>query len=492
MYNNIKKFVNPKYATLFLFCVTVLLVIIFMKSRKEPFTKSEQRRVDGKLNKDTSSVNAAIQDTNVIKSLKVNKADKDDLTSYAKTTDLTRGLGSKLNTNDFGTTLDNNTKFKNLRDDVNDKLNTRDFGDTLSENTKFKNLRADVNGKLNISDFGTTLAANATIGGLQSSKLDKSVYNSDMESVPTMNNLNEVIGSSVDSKVAEKVGIIQNAKTAYEGAYGLFNENSTAKTTAFNDNAEAKTTALNNNASGKTTDFDLNAVSKTVDFNRNYNSKYTLVNNLKTEAENAKTAAENAKTASVNAQVESKKIYDDIFGEQTGRVITQSNVYRSGFKFNERTGFYESGSESFTTIEGLVSDDIFTKEKTVIQDINNFNAKYYAYLSCKADSSKCPQGKIATDLKTELSNLSTTLQESIAELKTAYSNLGQDTDTTQSLLDKAAQIDDLRQDLDAKMTRILESKSAPNEMTQHLDSTVYAGILWSVLGTSLLYYIFTE
>ena len=492
MYNNIKKFVNPKYATLFLFCVTVLLVIVFMKSRKEPFSRSEQRIVNGKLDDNTTAVNKAIQDTNVIKNLRDNKADKTDLTSYAKTTDLTRGLGSKLNTSDFEITLANNTNFKNLRADVNDKLNTSDFGTTLANNTNFKNLRADVNGKLNTSDFGTTLVNNTTIKNLQSDKLDKTDYENNMKSIPTMNNINEVIGSSVDSKVSEKVGIIQDAKTAYDTAYGRFNENASGKTIAFDENASGKTIAFNENASGKTTDFNDNANTKTASFNVNYNNKYGSINALKTAAESATTDAQAARDAAVIAQVQSKKIYDDVFGEQTGRVITQSNVYRSGFKFNERTGYYESGSEFFTTIEGLVSDDIFTKEKTVIEDINNFNAKYYAYLSCKADSSKCPQGKTAAILKADLLQLSATLKQSIAELNTAYSNLGQDTDNTQSLLDKAAQIDDLRQDLDAKMARIIESKSVPNEMTQQLDSTVYAGILWSVLGTSLLYYIFTE
>jgi hypothetical protein len=485
MYNNIKKFVNPKYATLFLFCVTILLVIVFMKSRKEPFSRSEQREIDRKLDNNTTAVNKAIQDTNVIQNLRDNKADKTELSSYAKTTDLTKGLGSKLSTSDFGTTLAKDPTITGLQ---NNKLDKSVYNEDLKSYAK----TTDLAKKLNTSDFGTTLANNTTIQNLQNNKLDKSVYENDMKTVPTMNSLDTTIGGVVDSKVSEKVGIIQDAKTAYDTAYGLFNENASGKTIAFNNNASGKTTAFNENASGKTTDFNLNADSKTASFNVNYNNKYGSINALKTAAETANTDAQAARDAAVDAQFESKKIYDDVFGEQTGKVITQSNVYRSGFKFNERTGYYESGSESFTTIEGLVSDDIFTKEKTVIEDINNFNTKYYEYLRCKAESSKCPQGKTAAALKEKLLELSATLQGSVADLKTAYSNLGQDTDNTQSLLDKAAQIDDLRQDLDAKMARILESKNPPNEMTQQLDSTVYAGILWSVLGTSLLYYIFTE
>lgn len=502
MYNNIKKFVSPKYATLFLFCITALLVVIFMKSRIEPFSTSEQRVIDkinvniaNKLDKATDKVNTAIQNTSAINNLRDNKSDKDDLKSYAKTDDVTKSLNSKLNTSDFGTTLVADSTIKSLQAD---KLDKSDFTNGLKRYAKTADVNTSLNSKLNTSDFGTTLAADPTIKGLQSDKLDKSVYDNDMKSVPTLNNLDTTIGGVVDTKVAEKVGVIQSAKADYTTAYGDFNNNYDTKIINFNNNYDTKTTTFNDNATSKTNAFDTNASGKTTTFNSNADTRYDQVNALKLAADQAKTDAVAAKDAAVQAQVDSQKIYDDVFKEQSGRVITQSNFYRSGFKFNPSSGFYEN-AESFTTIEGLaVSNDIFELEKEVIQNINTFNSKYYDYLSCKADSTKCPTGKTATDLKNELlvdsagkKALSNVLKESIAALKTEYAKL-QQTDNTQALLDKAALVDDLRQDLDAKMTRIMESKTAPNEMTRQLDSTVYAGILWSVLGTSLLYYIFTE
>jgi hypothetical protein len=513
MYNNIKKFVNPKYATIFLFCVTVLLVIIFMKSRKEPFNKEERddlrNRFEKKLDKKTDAVNAAIQDTDVIKDLRQNKANKTDLASYATTSQLTSGLGSKLNTADFATKLAADTTKLNTTDFATKlaadttKLNTADFGSTLAADNTIKGLNTEVGGlKASVSTLNTDVGGVGGVGGLKASvstlntdvnnlktgKLDISTYNTDKSTIPTTLTINTLVNDAVTAQV----GMINSAESAYNTASGNFDTNASAKTTAFNDNATAKTTAFNTNANQLTIDFSSNALARTTSFNNNASLKYSEVSALKSAAEDAKTAAEQAKDAAEAAKAASARIYNNVFGQQSTEVITQSNIYRNGFRFNESTGYYESQAESFTTIEGLVSDNTFTQEKKVIQDINAFNAKYYDYLSCKADSSKCPQGKTAAILKSELLALSLTLQTSIATLKNTYQGLSQETDGTQSLLDKAAQIDDLRQDLDAKMAKIIESKNSPNEMTQQLDSTVYAGILWSILGTSLLYYIFTE
>jgi hypothetical protein len=59
-------------------------------------------------------------------------------------------------------------------------------------------------------------------------------------------------------------------------------------------------------------------------------------------------------------------------------------------------------------------------------------------------------------------------------------------------MDKSKSIDELRRGLDEKMVTILKLKNPPNEMTLRYDSTVYTGIVWSVLATSIVFYIFTE
>ena len=73
-----------------------------------------------------------------------------------------------------------------------------------------------------------------------------------------------------------------------------------------------------------------------------------------------------------------------------------------------------------------------------------------------------------------------------------YKNLPAYKDQTDDIIKKASAIDELRRDLDTKMNTILQSKNRIDEPSVTYDSTVYAGILWSILGTSLLFYVFTE
>ncbi len=555
MYNNIKKFVNPKYATLFLFCITVLLIIIFMKTRKEPLSNKEEKEVNKLIDKrivdKTDTVNTAIQDTAIIKDIQDTKASKTELASYAKQSDLASGLGSKLNTSEFGTKLTQDSTIRGLQTGVS-SLNT-DVGGLktgmFALNTTMDGVETSVSRlKTNVSDLNT-------------GKLDTSVYQSDMKSIPTMNNISDAIGSRVDSKIEEKVGTIQNAKGDYEKAYSDFTKNASTLKTDFNTNAGNLKADFNTFASNLAGGYNSNAYEQTAAFNRNYYDKYGTIKDMKIAAEIAKAGAIAAKTEAVNAQIESKKIYDDVFGEVSGRVITQANTYRSGLSLNPDSGIYDStvspntgannstvipitgannstvngnssainstvglgfgvingnssvigssvgldfgvingnssviGSsknieEKFSTIEGMASDAIFTLEQKVITDINNFNSAYYALISCKKDSKLC--GAQLPVLEGNLTESNSRLLASIDELKTEYAK-HTETDGTQALLDNAARVTQLRQDLDKKMARIIDSKNTPNEMSRHLDSTVYAGILWSVLGTSLLYYIFTE
>ena len=559
MYNNIKKFVNPKYATLFLFCITVLLIIIFMKTRKEPLSNKEEKEVNKLIDKrivdKTDTVNTAIQDTAIIKDIQDSKASKNYLKSYATQNDLASGLGSKLNTSEFGTKLTQDSTIKGLQTDVS-SLNS-DVGGLktgmFALNTTMGGVETSVSRlKTNVSDLNT-------------GKLDTSVYQSDMKSIPTMNNISDAIGSRIDSKIEEKVGTIQNAKGDYEKAYSDFTKNASTLKTDFNTNAGNLKADFNTFASNLAGGYNSNAYEQTAAFNRNYYDKYGTIRDMKIAAEIAKAGAISAKTEAVNAQIESKKIYDDVFGEVSGRVITQANTYRSGLSLNPDSGIYDStvspntgannstvipitgannstvspntgdnnstvipitgannstvngnssvigssvgldfgvingnssviGSsknieEKFSTIEGMASDAIFTLEQKVITDINNFNSAYYALISCKKDSKLC--GAQLDILEGNLTESNSRLLASIDELKTEYAT-HTETDGTQALLDNAARVTQLRQDLDKKMARIIDSKNTPNEMSRHLDSTVYAGILWSVLGTSLLYYIFTE
>ena len=82
-------------------------------------------------------------------------------------------------------------------------------------------------------------------------------------------------------------------------------------------------------------------------------------------------------------------------------------------------------------------------------------------------------------------------------MQNAYNRSPQNSETDfktnhQEILNNAKSIDELRRSLDSKMNAILKNKIEPNELTRQYDSTVYTGIMWSVLATSVLFYIFTE
>jgi hypothetical protein len=398
--------------------------------------------------------------------------------------DVNNRVNNKLDSSTFRTTV------ATIGNQVNSKLNKSDFDTTIG------NINTQVNSKLNAADFGKTLSADQTIKQLQN----------DLKSAPTMSTIGEIVNTQVQTKV----GDINQAKSDLTKAYGQYdvsmasqytnyNNNATAKFTAFDDNATAKFTAFDNNATAKSTTFDGNAFTKTGILDSNYNSKIGELTALKSAAETAKIAALSAKTDAETAKSETQKMYDDVFKEVSGRVVTQSNVYRSGLSFNPNTNYYEPFGtmyEAFGTREGF-SDDIFNLERQVIADLNAFNTAYYEWITCK--SGKCPTNpaKTESDLQTELETARDRLigasntEGSVGALKSAYPTTKQD-DKTQEMIDRGRAIDALRRDLDTKMNAIIKSKNRLDEPAIEYDSTVYAGILWSVLGTSVLYYVFTE
>ena len=320
----------------------------------------------------------------------------------------------------------------------------------------------------------------------------------DLSKAPTMSNIGEVVNKQVDTRVGDinqAKSDLGNAYSRYDVSmatqYSNYNNNATAKLTAFDNNASAKLTAFDNNATTKSNTFDGNASTKTGILESNYNSKIGELTTLKSAAETAKIAALSAKTDAETAKAETQKMYDDVFKEVSSRVVTQSNVYRNGLSFNPNSGFYEPFGtmyEAFETREGF-SDDIFNKERTVIADLNAFNTAYYAWITCK--SGKCPTNENENSLRTKLVTAARILESSINALKAAYPTT-EIVDGTSNMIDRARAIDALRRDLDTKMNAIIKSKNRLDEPAIEYDSTVYAGILWSVLGTSVLYYVFTE
>jgi hypothetical protein len=151
--------------------------------------------------------------------------------------------------------------------------------------------------------------------------------------------------------------------------------------------------------------------------------------------------------------------------------------------------------ENFTQMN-TINNNLFDLEKDLISKINQFNDTYYKYIRCSSGGS---QSYCATNNKTdvEVNTAATAVNDAVKALEDAYklspTNTGSLFESNhKEILEKAKTIDELRRSLDTKMDTIIKSKNPPNELTHQYDSTVYTGIMWSVLATSIIFYVFTE
>ena len=229
------------------------------------------------------------------------------------------------------------------------------------------------------------------------------------------------------------------------------------------------------------------------DLSSQYNMYKTgLQNEISVATESVKTMNTNITDASekvYSAKDEAKgyadmtnKIYNDVFGKTTAMVVQQDNA-----EFSGKQGFTIMDDSGY-----IKSKNLFDLEKDVVDAINNFNTIYYAYIRCTTISCS------TTTSENDVSAAADTLNNKIKLLQDAYTaaNIQTNDATFQQnhteIMNKAKSIDELRRNLDSKMETILNNRNPPTETTQQYDATIYAGIAWSVLATSLLFYVFIE
>jgi hypothetical protein len=185
---------------------------------------------------------------------------------------------------------------------------------------------------------------------------------------------------------------------------------------------------------------------------------------------------------------QTKRIYDDVFGASTAKVIKQNNSEfkaTEGFETKDYTGYVTPNSNN---------KNLFHLENNLIEQLNTFNTIYYSYVQCYSKGT-CDVGnrKTISDVTTQAAIVNT----AITDLKNEYDRQNISTkdnvfETNQNeILNDSKSVDELRRSLDTKMDQILQNKKTSVEAQQH-DSTVYAGIIWSVLAISILFYIITE
>ena len=144
---------------------------------------------------------------------------------------------------------------------------------------------------------------------------------------------------------------------------------------------------------------------------------------------------------------------------------------------------------------------IFDLEKKLFDSLNKFNTVYAYYMRCtkgkpELDKTSCPTKKVQSN---DVQDAYNRVNKRINAFNTAISHLNNVNPPSSynksydSIKNEYNQVTSLRADLDQKMKEILgtyDSMYAMNKL--HYDSTIYTGILWSVLATSLVYYVFVK
>jgi hypothetical protein len=170
--------------------------------------------------------------------------------------------------------------------------------------------------------------------------------------------------------------------------------------------------------------------------------------------------------------------------------------------------------EGFSTVADsayLNSSDLFELERNVVLTLKEFNDAYYAYRKCLRDTPTISSNRCAT----ELSNLTpkkdaviaavTAFNLASAAMKAKIESTSTSTDNgkriTQAEFEKrhseikttASAVSALRAELDFKMANLLDNSKGPfPEAKTKYSSEKYMTIGWSILATSVLYYVFVE
>jgi hypothetical protein len=170
--------------------------------------------------------------------------------------------------------------------------------------------------------------------------------------------------------------------------------------------------------------------------------------------------------------------------------------------------------EGFSTVADsayLNNADLFTLEKNVVSALKEFNEAYYAYRKCLHDTPTISSTRCATELGnltskkdaviTAVNVFSTTSDAMKAKMASTSTSTDNGKRITQAEFEKrhdeikstATTVSALRAELDMKMANLLDKSKGPfPEAKNKYNAENYMTIGWSILATSVLYYVFVE
>jgi hypothetical protein len=162
--------------------------------------------------------------------------------------------------------------------------------------------------------------------------------------------------------------------------------------------------------------------------------------------------------------------------------------------------------EENNTMEGLsnigqmpelgtgITFDANSRELSTFNDMNiidqatYFNAVYAKYITIR-DSTNTDVNNFRISDNT-ISNLATALVYNIRAIQLTIPTTSSDQSV---VIDNYNRMKAIRNDLDEKMKQLYNiQNSYVNDNKIKYDSTIYAGVLWSVLASSVIYYVFTK
>jgi len=136
-------------------------------------------------------------------------------------------------------------------------------------------------------------------------------------------------------------------------------------------------------------------------------------------------------------------------------------------------------------------------EGQLLNDLNDFNAKYAIYVNCNANTPNA-----CTQQKNILISAYDNIVKSSGSFQSVYSSLNAvNADVTNTVADasfndinaKHKHIAQLRGELDAKLKELyVTDDSLAYEQQRMFDGTIYTSLIWTVLATTALFYVFKK
>jgi hypothetical protein len=152
-------------------------------------------------------------------------------------------------------------------------------------------------------------------------------------------------------------------------------------------------------------------------------------------------------------------------------------------------------NKSMNKTEGFSST--MQSEEQLLNDLNDFNAKYAIYVSCDNNTpNACAQQRtILNSAYDKIVNSSGSLQtvsSSLANVNAGVTNTVADA-SFNDIKAKHKQIAQLRGELDAKLKELyVTDDSLAYEQQRMFDGTIYTSLIWTVLATTTLFYVFKK